>query len=207
MRCKHCKSKFTPKKFLQKFCLETDECISAFVVYAKEVTEKNKTKLWVKEKRELKEKHDGIPEYKKLLEKEINKICCLIDKWSGCISCGGHTTPQAGHMHSVQSNGSLRYNLDNLHLQDFGCNCKKGSNMHQYDLGLIKTYGKEYWEYVKFDIVAKFPLLKMAIFDYKEKITLARQVVKHLKLENKPYNAVERLELRKEYNEFLGIYK
>ena len=187
--------------------METDECMSAFVIYAKEVTQKNKNKIRIKEKKELKEKYNGIPEYKKLLETEINRICCLIDKSSGCISCNGQTTPQAGHYHSVHSNGSIRYNLDNLHLQDYGCNCEKGANIHKYDLGLIKRYGKEYWEYVKFDIVSKFPLLKMAVFEYKEKISLARQVVKHLKLENKTYSAIERLELRKEYNEFLGIYK
>lgn len=210
-KCIICLDPFVPKfSTLEKCCQEID----CKVKYSMQVVEKQKVDKekkrkqdWAKEKVVLREKIIGIPELKKDLEKEINKICCLLDYEAGCISCEGQTTPQAGHYHTVQSNGAIRFNLDNLHMQDFNCNCKKGGNIHQYDLGLIKRYGKEYWEYVKFDIVSKYPLLKMAVFEYKEKIAIARGVVKWLKLQNKVYSAKERIELRKVFNEQIGIYK
>lgn len=206
-RCQYHKTKFEARFFNQKFCLETDECIKAFNESVKANQQKANAKKWATEKKELKQKLMTLTDWQKLLEKEINHIARLIDFGSGCISCGGHTTPNGGHYHSVKSNGSIRFNLDNIHLQDYNCNGNKGANIPMYDLGLIERYGKQYWEYVKFDIVRLFPLLKMAKNDYHEKIKIARSIVKHLKLENKTYNTTERLELRKKFNAMIGIYK
>ena len=161
---------------------------------------------WSKEKILIKEKLKTLSDWQKDLEKPINKICCLLDKGSGCISCNGHTTPQAGHFHTVKSNPSIRFNLHNLHLQDYNCNCAKGGNIQKYDLGLIERYGKTYWEYVKFGIVSDFPLLKMAKNEYQEKINIANGIVKWLQLQNKTYDKNERLELREKFNKDLGIY-
>jgi hypothetical protein len=205
-RCQHHKTKFEAKYFNQKFCLSDDECIKAFNESVKANQQKQKAKDWQKEKKEIKEKLMTLSDWQKLLEKEVNHIARLIDKDSGCISCGGHTTPQGGHYHSVKSNGSIRFNLDNIHLQDYNCNCAQGSNTPMYDLGIIERYGKQYWEYMKFDIVRLFTTLKMAKFEYSDKITIARSIVKHLQLENKTYNESERLELRKKFNAMIGIY-
>jgi hypothetical protein len=202
-KCKHCGNTFVPKfSSLDKFCYEED----CRIAYAREKVAQMKAAKWKIQKAKLKENVKGIPGYKKDLEKEINKICCLIDFGSGCISCNGHTTPQAGHYHTVNSNGSIRYNLDNLHLQDYNCNHEKSGNIHQYDCGLIERYGMPYWGYVKFDIVRKYPLIKMTLSEYKEKIEIAKSIVKELKYENKTYTPQERLALRQEYNEKIGIY-
>lgn len=206
-KCKVCKEGFTPQySSIEPVCKNYD-CRVAFALKTAEKQKLTKEKKVRQEKSALREKLKGIPELKKELEKEINKICCEIDKFAGCISCNGNTTPQAGHYHTVQSNGAIRFNLDNLHMQDYNCNCAKGGNIHQYDLGLIERYGKDYWEYVKFDLVQKFPLLKMAVFEYQEKISKARSIVKWLKLQDKRYTDLERLELRKKYNKELEIYK
>lgn len=210
-KCKYCQEPFTPRfSSLEKSC-QKENCR---VQYAMEVVAKQKetqkklvAQKWKAEKAVLKDKLKGIPEYKKDLEKEINKICCLIDYKAGCISCKSQSTPQAGHYHTVQSNGSIRYNLDNLHTQDYNCNCAKGGNLHQYDLGLIDRYGADYWEYVKFDLVSKYPLLKMTIPDYKEKIIIARRIVKELQAENKIYSPIQQFLLRKRYNYEIGIYR
>lgn len=151
-------------------------------------------------------KLDGIAGLKKDFEKEMNSIARLIDKGSGCISCNGDTTPQAGHYHSVQSNGSIRYNLHNLHLQDYNCNCAKGANTHKYDLGLIERYGKDYWEYVKFDIVALTPILKMTTYQYEEKIAVARQIVKGLQSNEILFSPQQRMMLRDKFNTKIGLY-
>lgn len=191
---------------LSDFLFNTDD---GKLIFEKRIIPKAKSNLSKEQKRFDNEKRKNLmtlTDWQKLLEKEVNNIARLIDKDSGCISCGGHTTPSGGHYHSVKSNGSIRFNLDNIHLQDYNCNGNKGANIPKYDLGLIKRYGKQYWEYVKFDIVNKFPLLKMARFEYEEKIKIARSIVKHLKLENKTYSPTERIELRKKYNKMLGIY-
>lgn len=205
-KCQYHKTKFDAKYFNQKFCLSDDECIKAFNESVKFAIEKQKAKQWQTEKKQIKEKLKTLSDWQKELEREINKIAVLIDFGNGCISCDGIKSPQGGHYHSVKANGSIRFNLDNIHLQDYYCNVEKSANLHHYDLGLIKRYGKQYWEYVKFDIVNKFPLLKMARFEYEEKIKTARSIVKHLKLENKTYNPIERIELRKKFNKLIGIY-
>ena len=210
-KCCICKNKYEHKSNTIISVCENYDCRSAYAIgyYQKQklAKEKKAKSDWAAEKKVLKEKVKGIPELKKDLEKEINTISRLIDFQSGCISCGGHTTPSGGHYHSVGANGAIRFNLDNIHLQDYGCNGEKGGNIHKYDLGLIERYGKEYWEYVKFDLVAKYPVLKMKIFEYKEKIDTARGIVKWLKLQSKTYTPKERLELRKLYNNQIGIYK
>jgi len=211
MKCTICKTKFKPIFSTLEKCCQQTECR---VKYSMQVVAKQKAKVlndakkdWEVKKRVFKENTKTLTSWQNDLEKEINHIARLIDKETGCISCGGHTTPNGGHYHSVKANGSIRFNLDNIHLQDYSCNGQKGANIPNYDLGLIERYGKQYWEYVKFDIVCKFPLLKMAKNEYSEKIKIARSIVKHLQLENKTYNPSERLELRKKFNLMIGIYK
>ena len=211
-RCLNCKQKFEPKRFLQKHC-ESADCEKSAQQYlddkiskALKTVKQKKKQDWNKEKIEIENKLKTLTDWQKQLEKPINKISCLIDKGSGCISCNGKTTPQGGHYHSVKSNGSIRFNLDNIHLQDYNCNCRKGANIHNYDLGLIDRYGKEYWEYVKFEIVSKFPLLKLHKYEYQEKIDTANRIVKWLQLQDKEYNSKQRLELRKRFNQEIGIY-
>jgi len=191
---------------LSDFLFETD---AGKLIMQKRIIPKAKVNVSKEQKKvdsETRKNLMTLTEWQKLLEKEVNHIARLIDKDSGCISCGGHTTPNGGHYHAVKSNGSIRFNLDNIHLQDYNCNGNKGANIPMYDLGLIERYGKQYWEYVKFDIVNNFPLLKMARFEYEQKIQIARSIVKHLKIENKTYNSVERIELRKKFNKMIGIY-
>jgi len=196
-----CKIKFTPTSSTQT--AHTMECA---IKHAKELSEKKKAKINASEKQILKKAITGLPELKKLLEAQINGICRLLDKGSGCISCGGHTTPQAGHYHTVQSNGSIRFNLFNVHLQDYNCNCAKGGNMHNYDLGLIKVYGKEYWEYVKFELPKMYPVLKLTKPEIEEAIFKARELTKTIKKADITYSVEQRIRLREEYNKFIGIY-
>lgn len=200
-KCKACKKYFERKRMNQIVC--SYECS---ISYSKELNEKKKAKEWQKEKKVIEEKNKSLSGWQKDLQKEINTIVRLIDKGSGCISCNGQTTPAGGHYHSTGSNRSITFHLDNIHLQDFNCNNWKSANLHKYDLGLIERYSKQYWEYVKFDIPKLFPLLKMAKNDYAEKIKIARQIVKELQKADLTYPTNVRLELRKKYNERLGIY-
>lgn len=200
-KCLNCKEKFKPTSGTQTAC-----SMSCAIEYTKKKAKKEQRVLNTLERQKLKKALTGLPELKKLLETQINGIVRLLDKDSGCISCGGHTTPQAGHYHSVGSTPALRFNLLNNYLQDYNCNCAKGGNIHQYDLGLIKTYGKEHWEMVKFELPLKYPVLKMNIPELEEAIFKARQITKTLKDANITYSSQQRIRLRYEYNEFIGIY-
>ena len=200
--CKQCKVKFEPIRPLQYVC--SPKC---GYEYVKESNIKKAKTDWQKEKKVIKEKLMTLSNWQDLLQTEINHIARIIDKDTGCISCGGNTTPAGGHYHSIGAKRNLRFNLDNIHLQDFNCNNWKSANIHEYDLGLINRYGKEYWNYVKFDIPLKFKLLKMPINEYKEKIEISRQIVKELKKLDLNYSAEVRLKLREKYNERLNIYK
>lgn len=205
-KCKYHKEKFIPKYPFQKFCLSDDECIKAFNEFVKAEKEKQRVKQWQKEKKVIKESLKTKSDYESDLQDEINHIARLIDKETGCISCGGQKSLAGGHYHSVGSNKTIRFHLDNIHLQDFYCNNWKSANTHKYDLGLIERYGNDYWNYIKFDIPKLFPLLKMAKNDYVDKIKTARQIVKELQKADLTYSAKVRLELRKKFNERLGIY-
>lgn len=196
-KCKVCKDVFTPVQSLQSVC-----GYKCAISHAKEVKAKQQRAKDKKTREGLK----TLTDWQKDLEAEINKIARLIDKGSGCISCGGHTTPAGGHYASVKANGSIRFNLDNIHLQDFNCNNWKSANIINYDLGLIERYGKEYWEYVKFELPKKYPILKLKAFEYKPIIAEARKIVRELEKLDLQYSAKVRLELRKKYKERLGIY-
>jgi len=200
-KCVNCKEKFKPTSSSNTAC-----SMKCAIEYSKNKVKADKLKISRLETKKQRESIVGIPELKKLLEAQINTICREIDKGSGCISCGGHTTPQSGHYHTVQSNGSIRFNLFNVHLQDFNCNCAKGGNLHNYDLGLIKMYGKEYWEYVKFELPKLYPVLKLNKPELLEAIPKARELVKRLKKANITHSSEQRIRLREEYNKFIGIY-
>lgn len=203
MRCKHCKTKFVPKKFLQKYCLETEECIKAFLSHAKEVKAKQQRAKDKKIRESLKSNSD----YLKELQKEINTIVRLIDKGSQCISTLKPLNDKfdAGHLYSVGSNPALRFHLDNIHAQSVYANQYLSGDQINYINGLIGVYGKCYKDYV-LNLKSVYKVLKLSQDELKEKITIARQIVKELKVLDLQYPPKVRIQLRKKYNERLGIY-
>lgn len=194
-KCKYCKELFYPYNSFQKSCLNSD-CLRSF--NAEEADKK-----WKKRKVKLAKNLKTLSEYKKELQKEINKLVRVIDGDMYCICCGSPIS-DAGHYHSVGSNDSLRFNLDNIHGCCRACNGYKGGNIQAYDLGLIDMYGRDYWEYVKFELVKQYKLIKLD----KEQIETCKKIVRAL-IKNHPdklYNESERLELRQYYNDLIGIY-
>lgn len=205
MKCRHCKEKFIPKFFNVKYC-DKDECYEAMIAQVRIIQKKAKVNEEKKATKLLKEKLKTKSDYEKDLEREINAIIRLIDFGCRCISCNAMGN-SAGHFHSVKANGTLRYNLDNMHLQEYSCNGQKGGNNISYGRGLIERYGKEYKEYVEYDLVRIYPLIKWTIEDLKQWKVKAREIIKELKKQNCIYDAESRLKLRAYYNEILGIYK
>ena len=79
-------------------------------------------------------------------------------------------------------------------------------NIIQYDNGLIRRYGKEYWNYVKFDLVKFFPICKFTVEDLQFAIQEARAIKRELIKADMIYPAKFRLRLRTELNKRIGLY-
>jgi predicted DNA-binding protein YlxM (UPF0122 family) len=202
-KCKSCEGFFQPSMPLQSVC--SPLCA---ISLAKEKAEKKEAKEWKERKIEGLEKLKTKSDYEKDLEKEVNHIVRLLDKGHPCISSDRiNYTVNAGHMFSVGAFPSLRYNLLNIYAQSVGDNMYKGGNPLAYMEGLRKTFGAEVANEIN-QLKAKYPEIKLSIPEIRETIKVARQCVRDLmKVESdKPYTTEERIELRRQYNNILGIY-
>lgn len=210
MRCKICGVKFDPKVFLQKTCKSLD----CKVKWAMQVVSKNKIqkqkddkKAWTKEKIELKEKLKTLSDWKGDLQKEINSIVRELDKSHPCISSQRDLGKSfdAGHLYSRGSNPNIQYHLFNIFAQSVHDNQYKSGNQLEFVEGIELTFGKDVKDYC---ISLKgMPILKISINDIKEKIPIARGILKYLKLQDRKFTTQERISLRERFNKELGIYE
>lgn len=205
MRCKNCKVKFTPRYFNIKYC-EKDECYSAMISVVRAKQNKARVKEEKKATNVMKENLKTKSDYKKILQVLINQIIRLIDKDCPCIATNKFEGKMnAGHYISVGANDTIRFHLDNIHIQSEHSNSYRGGDTIRYQLGLKRVYGVEYFEYV--ETLQNTPPIRLSIDDLKQKISLARSIVKELKDLNCIYDTETRIKLRAYYNEELGIYK
>jgi hypothetical protein len=139
MKCKHCKEKFEPIKFLQKYCLK-DECVRVWV-------ESEKEKQWKVKKQKMKNDLETIQELIKATQIIFNKYIRLRDKGQVCISCQKKLKEgnvDAGHMWSAGGHSNLRFNEFNVNAQcSRPCNKDKAGDINNYRLGFVERYGIE----------------------------------------------------------------
>lgn len=194
-KCAVCGTAFTPYNSLAKVC--GVKCSIEF----------GRKKAWENEKKEREERLKTHSDRENELQPVINEICRLIDKGTVCISClKPPKKNNAGHRFSVNSNNSLRFNLFNVHSQDNYCNESLSGNPDGYDEGLISMYGKDYYEYVKFELKRLYPQVKLTAIELMEKRAIAMKIRNELKKADKVYSPSERIALRNKINEQIGIY-
>jgi hypothetical protein len=158
-----------------------------------------------KEKRkEIRLKKDQIINYKAKLQSKVNEIARLIDIGLPCLAKQIHS-PQmhGGHVYSVGSNATARFNLHNIHRQG------AQSNHFQNDDGLMKEglrreYGQEYFDFVSG--LRNTPQIGFNNLEYKEKYKIASNIANELRRNGERFNLNERIEKRNEINLKLGIY-
>jgi len=208
-RCKNCQDKFEPTFFLQKFCDKVDckvKYAMAVVAKQKEDRLKKAKKESAHEKQVLKEKLKTLSDWKKEFQTEINSIVRTIDKDYPCIAT--NTTNgkmNAGHYIGVGANDTLRFHLENIWLQSEHSNTWKSGDTIRYQNGIVATFGKDYLEYM--NSLQQIKPIKLTIADVKEKIPIARGILKWLKLQERKFTVAERISLRKEFNTKIGLYK
>lgn len=165
-----------------------------------------KSKKWKEEKKVLKEKTKTLSDYKSDLQKEINLIIRLIDNGHPCIATGTMEGKRnSGHYHSIGSNDTLRFHLENIWIQSEHSNMWKSGDTLRYQEGLINLYGKDYLDYL--NALKSILPIKLTVSDLKEKIKICRNIVKELKDCSRVFSNLDRLDIRKELNTRIGIYK
>lgn len=210
VKCIICKNPFEPfKSILEKSCGEIDCRVkySIMVVEKQKKAQEIKVKRdWQKQKAEIKDKIKTLTDWHNDLQKEINAIIRNLDAQHPCISSlrGLGKSYDAGHLFGRQSNPQIRYHLFNIFAQSVHDNQWKSGNQLEFVEGLEKTFGTEIKDYCL--SLKGSPELKLSIDDIKEKIPIARSILKWVKLQDRKFSTQERIDLRKRFNAELGIY-
>jgi hypothetical protein len=140
MKCKNCKAEFTPVRFNQKYCFDT-ECVRVWVELEKE-------KQWNKKKKVLKDELQTVQELTKLAQVVFNKFIRLRDKDKPCVSCGCKLGSKfdASHYYSAGGHSNVRFDEDNVHASCVYCNQFLHGNLLNYQIGLVNRIGDKVFE-------------------------------------------------------------
>jgi hypothetical protein len=146
-------------------------------------------------------------ENKKYLQNEINKLARMIDAKFGydtCICChrGFGAQTDGCHFHSVGSNPTLRYNLDQIHSGSSYCNDYSNTHLSGYKEGLATRYSKEYQDYVVNQLPILYKEIHLTAHDIAEKLVIVRRLIRELP----KMNFKDAMEARSELNKEIGIY-
>lgn len=176
MKCKFCKTKFIQKRFLVPFCLQNDECIAAFRIFAKDATEKANAKKWSRDKAVMKADLMTKGDWIKIAQTHFNTYIRLRDAHLPCVSCGCNMQGKKGdasHFYAT-TYSFLRFNESNVHLSCVHCNQHLSGNIHEYRPRLIKRIGLEMVEWLDANCHNKLEItieeIKELTLKYKAKI-------------------------------------
>jgi hypothetical protein len=173
MRCKNCKDKFVVKYFLQKYCMDKDECIKAFI--------QDKKGNEIKEKiSKMKENLISHKDYIKIFQTVFNTFIRLRDKDKPCISCGVYKCEEFHAGHYIASTYQyLRFNELNVHKQCSKCNTHLRGNLIPYRIELINRIGLNEVENLENN---RHQVLQITIPEIKEQIKKYKVQIKSLQI-------------------------
>lgn len=171
------------------------------VNYEKSVKDNNKKELKI-----MKQKLETKSDLENKLQKEINLIVRLIDKGHKCISSGRELgkSADAGHLYTVGGNPTLRFHLFNIFSQSVHDNQWKSGNELEYFFRLGDVFSSEFQDFVV--SLKQIPALHLSKDDLREKTQVARGLIKWLKLQDRTFTTEERISIRSDFNNKLGIY-
>lgn len=204
-RCKNpeCEEVFTPVySTVQPVC--SPKCA---IAYNKVMQKKKAAKEWRKEKKVLREKLETKSDVEKKLQTQINKIIRLLDKGHECISSGRPLGKNydAGHLFTTNAHPTLRFHLFNIFAQSVHDNQHKSGNELQYFLRLKEVFSEELQEAIS--ELKQVPAIHLSKEELKDKISIARSIVKWIELQDRIFTHEERIRLRNRFQEQLGIYE
>lgn len=199
--CKNCGTSFEKKRPLQAAC-----SIQCSWEWARKLKEKKEKREWTSRKKELKITSHA-KEYKKELQRELNKLSKKIDLKLGfkCIDCGKDYGKQidASHFHNTNNYGNIRYNLHNVHASKSDCNQWGRGRKPEYYLGLIERYSKEYADFIRYELPNKYKVLSLDPKQVFEALTIVRK----LNREFDTFDITNGIKARDLFNGIIGLYK
>ncbi len=208
-KCKFCKTPFV----IRNSPMEAACSLDCAIQLSKIVVTKQRNQNKRLEREKLKESIKRSKDYRNDLQRKINTLVRSIDEGCKCISidCNETTHMEAGHFRAVGAGiGSpIRFNLLNIFLECKSCNKFKGSKYSYYD-GLIETFGNDIFQVIH-DLPTIWKELKLNIEELKEASKNATECLKFVKAfksdKQLPLNNSDRISLRVQVNELMGIYK
>lgn len=211
--CSNERVKYPGKSILSPFCLYHLRCHQAlkYIYKERKVSQIERKKKEAAKKEETRQKKIDLMSSDKyrseILQPIFNEIARLIDYQCPCIATGLYDGKMAGgHYHSVGSNRTTALNLHNIHIQSFHSNGPSGGGDNiRYRNGIIRTYGQEYMD--KIESLSKTPSIHLSKADMIEIKKIASEIRLELKSDLKYRTPEERIALREEINQLIGIYK
>lgn len=145
-------------------------------------------------------------EHRNTLQDLVNALARKIDEIFGyvnCIDCDMFMGKQidAAHFHSRKKNGTIKYNLHNLHSATNYCN--RHSDLHHvnYKTGLQKRYGLEYLQRVE-NLPIQYKSIKLSNLEVYEKLRVVRLLIRTA--HTFKFNSA--IEARDHFNSVINIY-
>jgi hypothetical protein len=135
------------------------------------------------------------------LQKSINKIARLLDKGQPCLARpfeAQNIALEGGHIFSVGSYPSLRYNIWNIHGQCHKSNAILGGEPDLMLEGIERRYGQEQLDKV-LSLKSTYKVLKLTNQEKKDALKKANKIIRELE-SGKTYT-------RDEVNKIIEIYK
>lgn len=185
------------------------ETFNNILIKNKKDFEKKKKQQWNKRKIKMKNNLETKSELESKLQKEINTLVRYIDRGHTCISSGrplGYKAGSydAGHLYTTNSNPTIRFNLFNIFGQSIHDNQHKSGNELEYFLRLETVFSKELQDFCL--KLKQVPPIHLSKDDIRDKTMVARSLVKWIKLQDRIFSHDERISLRNDFNNTLGIY-
>lgn len=207
LKCKICKTR-DPRVTLQRPFCSNPECGIEMLKLLKEKEAKKEKKEWSVKKEKMRVGLMSHSDWQKALQVKINAIVRGVDQNFPCISSGSFAGQKhGGHFYATGGHNSIRFNLNNIWLQNAHQNTYLSGNPIEYRNNLIKLFGEEFCEKEIFTLPLTYPHIKLSITELQEKIEIAKEIMffqkegKYVAKTNE-----ERLTIRKELNQKFGIY-
>jgi hypothetical protein len=141
--CKVCREKFEPRSMTHKTC--GPSCAESFVLAEKARKFKSERQaglaLLKKKGDYLNEAQTAFNAFIRLRDAALPCICCGAFNANGASGVGGGW--DAGHWISRGHASHLRFNENNVHKQQKGCNRPGGTTRAKYRLGLVARIGED----------------------------------------------------------------
>lgn len=202
IKCKICKNKMKLYNSLRPYC--SYECGAKYAII---LQENNKAKE-LNEKVKSWKPNTHAKDYKKSLQDEINKLARMIDEHFEftCIDCDKFLDKEknqidACHLHSRKKNGTLKYNLHNLHSGHNHCNKYNENHESKYKIGLEKRYGNEYLKMVEY-LPIKYKEIHLSNVEVIEKLAIVRKLIRDFKT----FTLHNGMTARYLFNKIIGVY-